>query len=209
MKRYFLLIASVSFILGCQPKPSFDKEKLTVELDSILEIDQRYRKELLAIEETGGRNSPKAKEVIKKIWQADSSNVRRIVEIIDMVGGYPGESMVGGSAGRATFYVLQHAPDSIQDKYYDLIIDAASRNELKKSLAAMYQDRYLMHRGEPQIYGTQVRTEYKTDPTTGMRFDSTYVWPLADTTNIDSIRTLSGMGPLEEYLNQFGVSRWE
>ncbi|GAA5039470.1 hypothetical protein GCM10011506_38740 [Marivirga lumbricoides] len=32
--------------------------------------------------------------------------------------------------------------------------------ELDKSLADLHQDRYLMHKVEPQIFGTQVRSEF-------------------------------------------------
>ena len=73
----------------------------------------------------------------------------------------------------------------------------------------MYQDRYLMHRGEPQIYGTQLRSEFKIDSMSGAQTERTFVWPIADTTDIDSIRMWNGLGLLEEYLNRFGVSRWE
>lgn len=51
-------------------------------------------------------------------------------------------------------------------------------NELSKGLAAMYQDRYLMYKNKPKIFGTQSRSEFKTDSITGVRNDSMYVWPI-------------------------------
>ena len=185
------------------------REALTHELDSILQRDQQYRMEMRAVQETFGWNSPEMSALWVKMNAVDSSNLRRVTEIIEEVGGYPGKSLVGHSASKAAFYVLQHAPDSVQENFYELIIQAAKNNELDKRLAAMYQDRYLMHKGEPQIYGTQIRTEYKTNSTTGERVDSSFVWPIADTTNIDSARMWNGMGPLEEYLNRVDLSRWK
>jgi hypothetical protein len=66
-----------------------------------------------------------------------------------------------------------------------------------------------MHKNEPQVYGTQLKTNFKRDSITGETIDSTFMWPVADTCNIDSIRKSVGLEPLEEYLNQFGVSRWD
>jgi hypothetical protein len=39
--------------------------------------------------------------------------------------------------------------------------------------------------------------------------ERTFIWPIADTTKIDSIRMSNGLGSLEEYVNNFGLTRWE
>jgi hypothetical protein len=196
-------------LVSCNSKQSINTKQLTIELDSILVVDQKYRLKMQEVQQEHGWNSPEMGALWKKQSRIDSSNLKRILEIIDQVEGYPGKSLVGNSASKTTFYVLQHAPDSIQEEYYELIITAAAENELDKRLAAMYQDRYLMHRGENQIYGTQIRSEFETDSLTGERLKKTFVWPIADTTKIDSVRMANGMGPLEDYLNSFGLSRWE
>lgn len=207
MRKLFFLILILA--LGCEQKPAINTEKLAKELDSIMVVDQQYRSQMQGVQQKYGWNSPEMSELWKKQNEIDESNLERILEIIDIVGGYPGKSLVGISSSKVTFYVLQHAPDSIQEQYYELIIKAAKENELDKGLAAMYQDRYLMHRGEHQIFGTQIRSEYETDSLTGERTERTFVWPIADTTNIDSVRMWNGLGPLEDYLNGFGISRWE
>ncbi|SDG82557.1 DUF6624 domain-containing protein [Psychroflexus sediminis] len=181
---------------------------LVNELDSIFELDQKYRAEMQSVQNEFGWNSDEMNEFWTIQNRIDSSNLQRILEIIENVGGYPGQSLVGHSASKTTFYVLQHAPDSVQEEYFEMIIDAAKNNELKRGLAAMYQDRYLMHRGEPQIFGTQVRIEYDIDSLTGQKVERAYVWPIADTTNIDSLRLWNGLLNLEDYLNNFGISRW-
>lgn len=162
-----------------------------------------------SVGKSAGWNSPEMEALWMKQNEIDSSNVKRIIEIIDEIGGYPGTSLVGNSAGKAAFYVLQHAPFSVQEQYYDMIVNAGAENELEDRLVAMYRDRYLMHKGEAQIFGSQVRIDYQTDSLTGEKKEHAYVWPIADTTNIDSLRRWNGLGNLEEYLNQFGISRWE
>lgn len=210
MERHpFIIPLFILLSFSCSQQQAINTEELARELDSIMVLDQIYRAEMQEVLHEFGLDSPEMGEIWQKQNEIDQSNLKRILEIIETVEGYPGKSMVGISASSTAFYVLQHASDSIQQQYYDLIIKAAEENELDKSLAAMYQDRYLMHRGEPQIYGTQLRLEYETDSLTGERIQRTFVWPVADTTNIDSLRMRNGLGPLEEYLNSFGISRWE
>ena len=207
--RKLKILSVFVILLGCAPDRVVNYELLKNELDSIFIIDQKYRAEMQSVQQEFGWNSSEMSELWAKQNKIDSSILKRIVEIINEVDGYPGKSLVGHSASKTTFYVLQHAPDSVQELYYEMIIEAAKSDELDKRLAAMYQDRYLMHKGEPQIYGTQVRLEFETDSLTGERIERTFVWPIADTTNIDSLRMWNGIGNLEEYLNNFGVSRWE
>ncbi|MBR08078.1 MAG: hypothetical protein CMP48_10355 [Rickettsiales bacterium] len=204
-----LLPLLLLLLFSCEQKPTINKEKLAKELDSIMIVDQQYRSQIQDAQQAYGWDSPEMQELLQKQNELDESNLKRIQEIIDLVDGYPGKSLVGISSSKVAFFVLQHAPDSIQEQYYDLIIQAASEGELDKRLAAMYQDRYLMYRGDPQLFGTQIRTEYELDSITGERIESTYLWPISDTTNIDSVRMWNGLGPLEEYLNGFGISRWE
>jgi len=199
----------VLLLTHCDSPESIDYEALSIELDSIYKTDQKYRMMLDSVGKMYGANSPELRNLWQKQQEIDEANVIRILEIIDEVGGYPGPSMVGSKAGTATFFVLQHAPDSIQEQYYEMIVQAGIDNELKDGLVAMYRDRYLMHRGEPQIFGTQVRINYQTDSITGVKTEHAYIWPIADTTNIDSLRMWNGLGSLEEYLNQFGISRWD
>ncbi|MFT6947904.1 MAG: hypothetical protein ACJARP_002336 [Vicingaceae bacterium] len=219
MKYIYLLITVITFF-GCNQKPHIETESdtlipiidtiaLTIELDSILKVDQKYRAEIQSVQNEFGWNSKEMNKLLVRQNKIDSSNLKRIIQIINKVGGYPGRSLVGHSASTTTFFVLQHAPVSIQEEYYDMIIDAAKNSELKRGLAAMYQDRYLMYRGEPQIFGTQVTTESDIDSITGEKIERPIVWPIADTNNIDSLRLWNGMLNLEDYLNTFGISRWD
>ncbi len=208
-----LFLFGLLIILGlfsCEEKQApIDYEVLRIELDSIYQEDQRYRSQMQEMAQQYGFDSPQMQELMGKQFQVDQSNLKRVLEILEQTGSYPGSSLVGENAGKAVFYVLQHAPDSIQALYYEMIVGAAADGELNKRLAAMYQDRYLMNRGEPQIFGTQIMSKQVTDPETGETRDSSYYWPVADTTNIDSLRIWNGLGPWDEYLSYFGLSRWD
>jgi hypothetical protein len=207
--RFFgWLAVSAIWFFGCSSDQKTDAVKLAFELDSIRAVDQKYRAEMRPVQEKYGWDSPEMSALWEKQSKIDQSNLNMVLQIIDRVGTYPGNSLVGDTVSSAAFFVLQHAPDSIQAKYYDLIMTAAREGELDKDLGALYQDRYLMHRGEPQIFGTQVRSEFRTDSITGDKITRMFVWPIADTTRIDSLRMTVGLGALEEYLNRFGVSRW-
>ncbi|MBB3701354.1 hypothetical protein KMW28_26545 [Flammeovirga yaeyamensis] len=199
---YFLLIVLTS----CQVQQKINTEALTAELDSIYYLDQKYRNQLLNTYEI---DSTEIKALWNKQNAIDQKNLKRVIDIIDTVGEFPGKSLVGNKGSKAVFYVLQHAPDSIQNKYYDMIIQAGEDQELSKNLVCMYQDRYLMQNGKPQIYGSQIQIVKELDPQSGELVEVTKLWPIADTTSIDSLRMWNGFGPLEDYLNAFGLSRWE
>ncbi len=150
-------------------------------------------------------NSPQIQNLWQKQARLDSLNLISVLEIIDEIDGYPGDSLVGYPTRKAAFFVLQHAPDSIQEKYLNMILTAAKNGQLDENLAAMYHDRYLMHRGLPQLYGSQIRVRTKTDSVTGEQREVHELYKLADSSKVDSLRRASGMIPLEEYLSMNGV----
>jgi hypothetical protein len=194
---------------ACNKRQTIDYDALSLELDSIFHVDQKFRNELTEMRKSYDWDAPELDAIKTQLRNADSSNLARIIAIIKQTGGYPGKSKVGHPANETAFYVLQHAPDSIQETYYDLIIQAGKDKELNAGLVAMYQDRYLMYQNKPQIFGTQIRIDHLTDSLSGEKIITHRLWPIADTTKIDSIRMWNGLGPLEEYLNYFGISRWE
>ena len=140
--------------------------------------------------------------------ELDQSLLRHLQKMMDRLGGFPGSSIVGNDGAKTALFILQHGPDSIQAIYLPMIRDAAGKGEISKSDFALYLDRYLMHRKQPQVYGSQITSKRITHPQTGDTIDSLMFWPIQDTTNIDSIRLWNGLGPLEEYLDTWGLSRW-
>ena len=178
-----------------------DKTQLKVELDTIFKLDQKYRKMMGDTSAKYGWNSPQMDGLWKQQNKLDSANLEKVLEIIEKLKVYPGDSLVGFPTRKSAFYVLQHAPDSIQEKFLPLILKAAKSGQLDKKLAAMYHDRYLLNRGQPQIYGSQFRIQRVTDSITGKEIEKYELFRIKDTAKVDSLRKSMGMIPLENYLN--------
>ena len=198
-------------LAGCQeqksdpPNSKIHREKLKMELDNVFEMDQKCRGKLNDTIEKYGWNSPQVKNLWKEQKKLDSLNLIKVLKIIKEIKVYPGDSIVGYPTRKAAFFVLQHAPDSIQDKYLPLIVDASKNGQLDKKLAAMYHDRYLLHRDLPQIYGSQFLIKTITDSTTGEEKRIHELYKLRDTSKVDSLRRSVGMIPLEEYKRLNGI----
>jgi len=208
-ERILLGFVVIVLVICCRGSQYIDKKQLSDELNQILNLDQKYRREMESVASLNGIDSNEWLTIWKKQDSLDSLNLKRIKEIIEMVGTYPGKSLVGESASEATVYVLQHASDSVQTNYLNLIINACENGELDKSLGAKYHDRYLMHQGKPQVYGTQIRFDFEIDSTTGEKVSVRHLWAISDTTNIDSVRLSRNLEPLEAFLYDLGLSRWD
>jgi Family of unknown function (DUF6624) len=76
-----------------------------------------------------GHGMPEWETVIAPV---DRDNTARLREIVGQ-HGWPGHRLVGEAGAHAAWLLAQHAPPDL----------------------AYLMDRVLMHRGEPQIYGTQ------------------------------------------------------
>jgi len=182
-----------------------DKNQLKIELDSIHKLDQKYRRMMRDTSAKYGWNSPQMDKLWEKQSKIDSANLNKVLQIINKSKVYPGDSLVGYPTRKSAFFVLQHAPDSIQEKYLPMILKAGKNRQLDIDLAAMYHDRYLMHRGLPQIYGSQIRVKRIIDSSTGKEKEIHEVYKLKDSSKVDSIRKSVGMMPLEEYLDMNGA----
>ncbi len=143
--------------------PNLDVD-LKRKLDSIMILDQKYRKE----DYHGNAGEQDA---------IDRTNLS-FIESIFKTKGYPGKSIVGEKTNEVAWYVVQHS-DKIPD-YLPLIKEAATKGELSYKKVAMMEDRYLMHQNKEQIYGTQ-----------GMTYDAhsdtpfSFIWPIKDFENVN------------------------
>lgn len=168
---------------------------LMEEFDEISRTDQAQRQEMGPISEKYGWESPQMDSLWKLQNYSDSVNTERIVAIMDSIG-YPGKSLVGDAHASTAFFVIQHADLEIQEKYVDMIKEAADQGELKWSSVAMLVDRINMRNSLPQIYGSQVSR----DPDT----DEHYFGEILNPEKIDSTRRSVGLGPLQDY-----GARWD
>lgn len=184
------------------------------ELDSIFQLDQKYRL-LLFSEELKSRPDSVAKSysvetsqlqnfLINKMVFIDSSNIKRIDEIIKEYG-YPGKSLVGEPANEAAFFVIQHS-QSI-NKFLPIIKRAARKKELLFSLYAMMLDRSLMYSGKEQVYGTQGNGFQILNTTTGQKEFKMVIWPIKNHKKVNRRRKKAGFkDTIEENSKRMGIT---
>ncbi len=188
---------------GAMPELDFVLKR---QLDSILSLDQQYRKLLMAesdeARETLGQAMGLGQEDYNgDLWgkQAaiDTSNLVYVERILN-TQGYPGLSKVGKNTNMAAWYVIQHNPEKIPD-YLDMMKAAGKAGEIPFTAVAMMEDRYLMNQEKPQVYGTQ-----------GMSYDDergSFIWPIADPENVNALRAEAGFTQtIEQYaVDLFGA----
>jgi regulator of replication initiation timing len=163
--------------------------------------DQKYRMELQSlVEKMSGpeaqKVTPRFKAILKKQDAIDHKNILQLEAIIKQYG-WLNRSLVGQEASGAAFLIIQHAALSYQKRYFQLIQEAAAKNEAQPSDAAMLEDRILTHEGKKQIYGTQLRINNETS--------KLELFPIEDEENVDARRASVGMPPLAVYLKMFGL----
>ncbi|MDR5589924.1 DUF6624 domain-containing protein [Christiangramia sp. SM2212] len=205
LKKIIFLIIGFVLFHGCAEEKKDKsisaayKEQIKNELDSIYKADQKYRAMLQDTSDRYGWDSPQMKNLWENQKKLDSVNLIKVLQIINNINTYPGDSIVGYPTRKAAFFVLQHSPDSIQDQYLPMIIKAGKTGQLDENLAAMYHDRYLLHRDLPQIYGSQYLIITIKDSVTGKEKKVHELYPIKDTAKVDSLRRSAGMIPLDEY----------
>ena len=167
--------------------------RVRADLESMLETDQSFRREVIELEKKHGRNSPQVKEAWSRQNEIDERNIRRLEEII-AGHGWPGRSQFGEKAASAAFLILQHSDIEHQKKYLPLARVAAEKGEMRASSLALLEDRVRLREGQKQKYGSQV---------TRNAADEWEPLPLEDEDKVDALRAGVGLGPLAAYLQGF------
>ena len=125
-------------------------------------------------------------------WEAlvdpvDRDNTARLREIIGR-HGWPGRGLAGDDGAHAAWLLAQHAPPELQEECLPLLEDAVTRGDASPADLAYLGDRVLLHRGEPQLYGTQYRE----------RDGVLELWPVRDPAGLDERRAALGLAPEAE-----------
>lgn len=208
MTRYFALFLFLLTAFGVAAQ-SVHNPKLKQELDSIYVVDQRYRGLMSHTFTRRGTDSvatvlgmtpaQTVTYLIRMMPETDSSNTRRIGQIINQVG-YPGESLVGTPTNEVAYYVIQHSTRINQ--YLPAVRRAAKRGELPYRCYAQMLDRKLVEDGKEQLYGTQIEgftLPHQTGPTL-------IVWPIRHPALVNRRRRKAGFTKtVEENTKEFGI----
>ena len=127
-------------------------------------------------------------------WEAvvapvDRDNTTRLREVIAR-HGWPGHELVGEAGAHAAWLLVQHAPPDLQEECLPLLQEAVAREDASPVDLAYLLDRVLMHRGEPQVYGTQYR---------GVGNGPPEMWTVSDPSGLDQRRAALGLEPEAAY----------
>lgn len=171
--------------------------ELRQELLAIREDDQKYRLMLDETEAKYGRESAEIRQLWQTIAEKDSINLLKISTILDKYG-WLGREEIGSDGNQTLFLVIQHSDLSVQEKYLPVMREAVKKGKARGADLALLEDRVNMRNGRKQIYGSQIRR----DPDTGMYS----IYPIEDPVNVDKRRTEMGLGPLAEYVSNWGLT---
>jgi len=196
--RFILIFTLLMF--GCseqreikQPKKVGEStERLVAILDTIWVTEQdpiRLRDSIgraLGFEST---EFNKLDEICNKNHEINEKKIKKILE----ERGWPSEDEIGYQGSLTICNVLQHSDLETRLKYLPLMKDAVQKKILQPRLLARAEDRIATDRGEPQIYGGQIKYYPETKS-----FD---VWPIIDPENVDKRRLEIGLDSMEVFLS--------
>lgn len=180
--------------------------RLKHELDSLYEVDQRYRGMLFSprlnrnpdslAAALGGSKEGLNNALMGQMIRTDATNLMRVQVILKQYG-YPGKSLVGAPTNEAAWYVIQHAPALIP-QYLPLMKAAAETGELPFRLYATMLDRQLMFENKEQLYGTQARQDNN---------KKLFIWPIQNPAQVNQRRKQAGFkNTVEENAVRLGTS---
>ena len=205
--RHFLnalvLLGWLSFPAVAQTIPNL---RLKHELDSLYEVDQRYRAMLFSPKLNRRPDSLAAalgvsKEglnsaIMGQMIRTDATNLTRVQVLLKQYG-YPGKSLVGAPTNEAAWSVIQHAPALIP-QYLPMMKMAAETGELPFSRYATMLDRQLVFENKEQLYGTQAQNYNNQE---------WFIWPIQNPAQVNQRRKQAGFKTtVEESAVKLGTS---
>lgn len=199
---YTLLISLFAFSATAQTKPNL---RLKHELDSLYEVDQRYRAMLFnprlnhrpdsLAAALGVSKEELNNAIMSRMIRTDATNLPRIQAILKQYG-YPGTSLVGTPTNEAAWHVIQHAPGLIP-QYLPMMKTAAETGELPFRLYATMLDRQLVSENKEQLYGTQAQNYNNKE---------WFIWPIQNPAQVNQRRKQAGFKTtVEEVAARLGV----
>ena len=127
-------------------------------------------------------------------------NERKIRAMLDK-NGWPDKAIIGERGNRTICNVIQHSDNDIRLKYLPMMKEAVLAKQLSPQLLVRAEDRIATERGDPQIYGGQMKYYPETK--------SFNVWPVYDPVNVDKRRAEIGLIPIAEHLKNRFDFEWD
>lgn len=154
-------------------------EELRTELLARADRDQTARKSL-----PPALRAQRWEQVIAPVDRANTARMRKIVAQY----GWPGYTLAGTDGAHAAWLLVQHAPPGFQEECLPLLEQAVACGDAAPRDLAYLTDRVLMHRGEPQVYGTQYQ----------VIDGEVTLWTVRDPDRLDQRRAALGLPPEAE-----------
>lgn len=186
----------LSLIKGNKEKEEANYDKPLVSmLDTIFQEDQTYRRQIGEIEKKYGNDSNEMRAHWQKIMKSDSINLFKVKKILDE-RGWLSDSVIGARGNQTLFLVIQHSNRPTWEKYIPMLREAVKLGNAQPSALALMEDRLALAQGKRQTYGSQI----------GSDASGAYVLPLDDPDHVDERRKTVGLGKLQEYVSQWGIT---
>tara|TARA_R110002073_G_scaffold220418_1_gene380536 strand:+ start:16944 stop:17612 length:669 start_codon:yes stop_codon:yes gene_type:complete len=166
-------------------------EDLIAILDTIWITEQRpitMRDSLMLIY---GAESKAVQEQQERYEKNHIINEQKVTSILDNYG-WPTKEMIGEQGNLTICNVIQHADNHIRIKYLPLMKQAVKDKKLEPRFLVRAEDRIATERGDPQIYGGQMKYYPET-----RGFN---LWPVFDPVNIDKRRAEIGLDSIAVFL---------
>lgn len=169
-------------------------------------IDSNLIRRLVKIEERDqkvrGNHTPleifSTPRLQQEMIDLDTINLREIDAIIKECGGYPSKKLVGDTNNDVICLVILHSPLNTQEQYLPLIKKAVFARELGSNYLATLEDRILLIKNKPQLYGTQISYDK------AKKQEALYKW-VGTLEDLEKRRDFMGMEPLKNYLRRFNL----
>lgn len=180
-----VFILSGTWTAHAQNLPCTDTAALAKKLKEIRETDQQARAEF--IKQLPEHNQEKTRKLALQMKTADQQNQQFVATLLDQCGWPKGLS---STDNHTLFLVIDHAEESYMTRYFPLLKAQAELGVVPKTDLGTLEDRLLLRKGQPQLYGTQ----------TFKKGGTVYVWPVANIGELAERRKLAGFPPMEDYL---------
>ena len=177
---------------------NYDKP-LQKELLSIYEEDQGMRMKFMSVYDKPTPDRKKIDSIGKIMNSKDSLNLIKVTKILD-TKGWVGKDVVGETANKTLFLVIQHGDLQTQQKYLPMMREAVNKGSANGASLALLEDRVALRQGKKQIYGSQIGRDNETK--------LYYVSCLEDPDNVDERRAKVGLQPLAEYVSKWQI-KWD
>lgn len=161
--------------------------------------NKELRKELVKMVETQeslnqkiSTNANKNQNLIIEYNQLSEKNTLRLCQIFKE-NGWVTEKLVGDEGVSAILFLIQNSRSyKAQTEFYPILIEAANKDILPKTVLANIVDNIRVRVGQPQIFGTQAK----------FKDDLIYLYPLLNEERTDEWRKQYDLPPLNIFIKQ-------